>query len=102
MFLNFQKKLTYFVEQWPLVSLIFTSLFAHLIFVLVLGVQPHHHADSTDYIRLAERLLSFDFQHYEFEWTPGYPLLIGLSGMNFQLLVFFSVYFEFVICTAII
>lgn len=48
--------------------------------------------DSSGYIELSERLLSFNLEHYEGQRSPGYPALIFLSAGNLWITVFMQMF----------
>lgn len=65
----------------PIKTIIITGLFVRLLLSLLyqhITIYP----DSYDYVSLAERLCSFNLSGYEGERSPGYPLLICLSGFS--------------------
>ena len=70
-----------------LVSLFCLTFFAKLFSVLWLGFQVNIYNDSSDYLVLAHRLASLDFENYLFERTPTYPLLIAFTGFHLKLLI---------------
>lgn len=85
------QKMETIVMKWPLASLFGIGIVVQFFFWLVLGGEVQLFKDSSGYISLAERITSFDFLGYEFERTPGYPLLIAIFDMNFQWLVSFQI-----------
>ena len=47
--------------------------------------KPIVYNDTVLYAQLASSILNLDFSHYLGERTPGYPLLLLLSGLNYQI-----------------
>lgn len=70
--------------------LVFTGLFLRAlisIFYFHVTLFP----DSEGYLFLAEKILSFDFNSYNGERTPGYPLLIALALGSTTLTVVYQI-----------
>jgi len=65
----------------PVKAIIITSVFVRLI-IAALYQHITLYPDSDDYILLAERFLDLDLAGYEGQRSPGYPLLILLTGFS--------------------
>lgn len=61
-----------------------------IILRLIIAVLYQHisiYPDSSGYIYLAERILNLNLSGYEGQRTPGYPLLIALSGNGLPIVI---------------
>ncbi|WP_139958413.1 hypothetical protein [Flavicella sediminum] len=74
-------------NEKPLWLLFLIGVFVRLFLFLFLGFTAAHYNDSENYIALAERLLQLDLAGYQFERTPGYSILLILSGINFSIVI---------------
>ena len=57
---------------------------------LFLTTEPRIAPDTSGYSSLASHILKLDFSGYSGERTPGYPLIIALSRMNFKAVMIFQ------------
>lgn len=74
------QKILLLIEKHPQRSIL---IFAAIIRLLIAFLYGHVtiYPDSVGYIELAERLYSFDLTGYNGERTPGYPLLLCITGI---------------------
>lgn len=73
------------IWKWANDNPIKTIIIVGLIIRLLVSALYQHitlYPDSRDYILLAERLRDFSLSGYEGERSPGYPLLIYLTGFS--------------------
>jgi len=68
------------INRYPVLTIVLFGIVVRLIIVSFYG-HVTIYPDSVGYIELAERLLSFDLVGYNGERTPGYPLLLCLTGI---------------------
>lgn len=82
-------KIWKWVGSNPIKTIIIAGLFVRL---LVYALYQHItlYPDTDDYISLAERIHDFNLAGYEGERTPGYPLLICMTGFSDVLLAIFQ------------
>lgn len=80
-------KIRAWADNNPIKIIVGMSILLRLLLIILyrnITIYP----DSADYIHLAERLVFFDLGGYEGECTPGYPLLISLSGLSLPVTIF--------------
>jgi 4-amino-4-deoxy-L-arabinose transferase-like glycosyltransferase len=70
------------IEDNPVKIIILTGIFIRVL-IAILYQHITMYPDSTGYVNLAERILSFDFVGYEGERSPGYPLLLAVTNISY-------------------
>ena len=84
-----------FIERHFIYFLLVITIIKYLISTFLFGFDAVLDKDSQDYMDLAIRLQNLNFEGYQFERTPGYPLLIMLLGMNLKYVLFFQYVLSF-------
>lgn len=84
--LNIVSKIWTWANKNPIKTIIITGLLIRLL-VSLLYQHITLYPDSLDYISLAERLSNLNLNGYGGERSPGYPLLICLTGFSDILMV---------------
>lgn len=74
------------IEANPIKIIVFVGIFIRLL-VTVLYQHITLYPDSEGYVQLAGRILKLDLAGYEGERSPGYPLLLAITGISYLLTV---------------
>lgn len=87
------------IHNNPVKAIVVVGILVRLV-VAVLYQYITWYPDSGDYLYLANRMFDFDLSGYEGQRSPGYPLLILLTGFSDVLLVIMQSFMG--ICTLVI
>lgn len=97
--LNQKNRIGNWIHNNPVKAIVIVGILVRLI-VAVLYQYITWYPDSGDYLYLANRMFDFDLSGYEGQRSPGYPLLILLTGFSDVLLVIMQSFMG--ICTLVI
>lgn len=71
----------------PILFLVVIGLFSRVLIAITYSNQVSIFNDSQSYVPLAEQLGAFNLDGYNGLRTPGYPLLLMLTGVNFSIVI---------------
>ncbi|GAB6007744.1 hypothetical protein [Dysgonomonas reticulitermitis] len=77
-----KRNIQLWIEDNPVKIIILTGIFIRVL-IAILYQHITMYPDSTGYVDLAGRILSFDFAGYQGERSPGYPLLLAVTNISY-------------------
>ncbi len=81
-------KIQHLALQKPILFLIVIGILVRVLIAIAYSNQVSIFNDTESYIPLAERLSTLDLKGYDGLRTPGYPLLLAITGIHFSVVVF--------------
>ena len=90
-----------FREKHKQVFILFLVFIVLVRVVLFISSEPSMAGDTSGYERLAFHILELNLGEYDGERSAGYPLVIALSGVNYELVMIFQMVMGIILSVAL-